>query len=133
MVFADFDDDGDQDIWVGALNDKAALFRNDGGNRNDFLRFRLQGKGPQRDPSGARVMVSRADGRTATGELHHGASFCCDNDPRFFFGFGKLPVVTKVEVKWPDGSRQTFQDVATRRAYTVRQGEAVLIPEKLAE
>lgn len=136
MVFADFDDDGDQDIWVGALNDKAALFRNDGGNRNDFLRFRLLGNERLRDPSGARVMVKRADGLTAMGELHHGASFCCDNDPRFFFGFGKLPAgqsVTQVDVKWPDGSRQTFKDVATRRAYTVKQGEPALFPEKLAE
>lgn len=129
MAFADFDDDGDQDVYVAALNERAALLRNDGGERNAFLRFRLVGKGTQRDPSGARVRVHRPDGKVMLEELHHGASFCSDNDPRLFFGCGALERVPKVEVRWPNGEVQTFADVPTRRAFRVEQGRDELLPE----
>jgi hypothetical protein len=128
-LFADFDDDGDIDIEVAALNDKSALFRNDGGNKNAFLRFRLVGKGGLRDPSGARVTVHRPDGRSQLWEHHNGASFCGDNDPRASFGLGDATSVPKVEISWPGGGKQTFTDVPTRRAFVVEEGVDELRPD----
>ena len=121
-AFADFDDDGDLDVFVTALNDRAALFRNDGGNANGFLVLRLTGKAPLTDPSGARVTVRLADGKPRMEELHHGCSLGSDNDPRFFFGLGAETAAKSVEVRWPNGESQTFQDVAGRKFYVVEQG-----------
>jgi hypothetical protein len=129
MVFADFDDDGDQDVYVAALNDRAGLFLNEGGDRNAYLRFRLEGKGGQRDPAGARVLVHRPDGRAMLEELHHGATFCGDNDPRLFFGCGAAERMPRVEVRWRDGTVQEFRDVPTRRLYRVVQGRDELLPD----
>lgn len=128
-AFADFDDDGDLDVLVTALNGRAALLRNEGGERNAFLRFRLVGEGGQRDPSGVRVTVVTADGRRLMEELHHGASFLGDNDPRLSFGLGSDEVVPRVEVRWPDGTEQAFEEVPTRTRYVVRQGAAELSKE----
>jgi hypothetical protein len=125
-AFGDFDDDGDQDVYVTALNDKAALFRNDGGNRNNFLVFRLVGKGRQRDPSGARVTVFLADGKPRMEELHHGASFCNDNDPRLFFGLGPETAAKRVDVRWPGGETQSFENVAGRKFWVIEQGKSGL-------
>jgi hypothetical protein len=125
-AFADFDDDGDLDVFVTALNDPCALFRNDGGNRNNFLVLRLVGKGGMRDPSGARVTVYLADGKPHLEELHHGISFCGDNDPRFFFGLGAETAAARVEVRWPGGETQTFEHVAGRTAYVLEQGKTKL-------
>ncbi len=124
--FADWDDDGDVDIFMTALNGKPAMFRNENGNENAFLRFRLEGKGLLRDPAGARVYVTDPGGVTQLVELHHGASFCSDNDPRLFFGLGEYESVPEVEVRWPGGETQVFRDVATRRAYRLTQGDAEL-------
>ncbi|MHC5115304.1 MAG: FG-GAP repeat domain-containing protein, partial [Planctomycetota bacterium] len=77
-TFADFDDDGDIDVFLTALNDKPAMFRNDRQDDNRFLRFRLTGKGTQRDPSGARVYVTLPGNIRMLDELHHGDSFCGD-------------------------------------------------------
>jgi enediyne biosynthesis protein E4 len=123
--FADFDDDGDLDVLVTALNDRAGLFRNDGGNRNGFLVFRLVGKGGLRDPSGARVTVQLASGSRVE-ELHHGASYCSDNDPRLFFGTGSETSARRVEVRWPGGQAQAFENVAARRFYVVDQATGEL-------
>jgi enediyne biosynthesis protein E4 len=128
-AFADFDDDGDLDVFVTALNDKAALFRNDGGDRNAFLAFRLVGTKP-RDPAGARVTVTLGDGVARVEELHHGASFCGDNDPRLFFGLGAETAARRVDVRWPNGETQRFENVAARKFYVVEQGRAELLEDR---
>jgi hypothetical protein len=125
-AFLDFDNDGDLDVFVSALNDHPALFRNDGGNRNNFLVFRLVGTGRMRDPSGARVTVFLKDGLPRMEELHHGASFCNDNDPRLFFGLGQETEAQRVEVKWPDGSVQKFEHVAGRKFWLVEKDKPEL-------
>jgi len=129
-AFADFDNDGDLDVFVTALNDVPALFRNDGGNRNNFLVFRLVGKGRLRDPCGARVTVWLEDGRPRMEELHHGCSFCCDNDPRLFFGLGDETKAKRVDVRWPDGATQSFENVAARKFYLVEEGKPDLVEER---
>jgi hypothetical protein len=129
-AFADFDNDGDLDVFVTALNDYPALFRNDGGNKNAFLVFRLIGKGRMRDPCGARVTVWLADGRPHMEELHHGASFCCDNDPRLFFGLGAETSAKSVDVRWPNGETQHFENVAARKFYVIEQGKNELREDK---
>jgi hypothetical protein len=129
-AFADFDNDGDLDVFVTALNDVPALLRNDVGNKNAFLVFRLIGKGKLRDPCGARVTVWLADGRPHMEELHHGASFCCDNDPRLFFGLGAETSAKRVDIRWPNGETQSFTDVAARKFYVVTQGKNELVEDK---
>ncbi len=125
-TFGDFDDDGDMDVFVTSLNDRAAMFRNDGGNRNAWIGFHLEGKGGLRDPSGARVVLHMPDGRRLLEELHNGAAFCSDNDPRLFFGLGQVTRVPRVEVLWPGGERQTFEDVEGRAVYRLKQGSPEL-------
>jgi hypothetical protein len=125
-AFLDYDNDGDLDVFVTALNDYPALFRNEGGNRNNFLVFRLIGKGRMRDPSGARVTIYLKDGAPHMEELHHGASFSNDNDPRFFFGLGKETEARKVDVRWPGGETQSFEHVPGRKFYVIEQGNPAL-------
>jgi hypothetical protein len=129
-AFADFDNDGDLDVFVTALNDRPALLRNDVGDKNEFLVFRLVGKGKLRDPCGAHVTVRLADGRPRTEELHHGCSFASDNDPRLFFGLGKETSAKRVDVRWPNGETQTFTDVAARNFYVIEQGVKTLRVDK---
>jgi hypothetical protein len=129
-AFADFDDDGDLDVFLTALNDKPALLRNDVGRRKSFLVFRLVGDGKLRDPAGARVTVFLADGLPRVEELHHGVSFCGDNDPRLFFGLGHETVARRVEVRWPSGTKHEFRDVAARKSYAVWERNAVLIEDR---
>jgi len=120
-AFADFDNDGDLDVFVTALNDRPALLRNDAGNRNHFLAFRLVGKGGLADPCGARVTVWLADGRPRVEELHHGISFAGDDDPRLFFGLGAETSAKRVEVRFPGGETRTFEDVPAGKFYLVDQ------------
>jgi hypothetical protein len=62
-------------------------------------------------------------------ELHHGASFCNDNDPRFFFGLGTETSAKSVEIRWPNGEKQSFENVPGRKFYAVEQGKDALVDE----
>jgi len=108
-VFADFDNDGDLDVFMTTIQGQAhLLFRNNVGHANPFLRVSLQGRaGQSRDAFGA---VVRA--RTSLGvltKLHTGGSgFISQHDPRLLLGLGGDRTVAALEVTWPGGVVETF-------------------------
>ena len=67
-AYADFDRDGDLDVLVTDQSRPGVAVRNDGGNANHWLRFRLAGHEvqPQRSRRGGarreRVRTAMADG-----------------------------------------------------------------------
>jgi len=61
-AFGDIDNNGDVDIVVSNVNQKAYVLRNDGGNRRNWLGIQTIGKKSNRDGIGCRVKVVSASG-----------------------------------------------------------------------
>ena len=123
----DFDNDGDLDIIVSHvdLHATAALLRNDGSNRNHWLGLTLvAGNGPA-SAIGARVTV-HAGGRTQVMINQWATSYLSYNDPRVHIGLGKQELVERLEIRWPNGDTEVFQDVAADRYLTVIQYVTVI-------
>ena len=64
-AFADYDNDGDVDIFVVNNHAKPALLRNDGGNRNNWLHVELIGT--KRQPKRCRCEDSSENDTSDTG------------------------------------------------------------------
>jgi len=122
-AFADYDDDGDVDILVTEIDDRATLLRNDSPSAGHFLKVALVGTRSNRDGIGARVTVT-AGGQTRIRERKGGGSFLCSQDPRLHFGLGEATVAERVEVRWPSGERDVLTDVPVDRLVTIVEGEA---------
>lgn len=122
VAFADYDNDGDVDFLVVNMDGRPSLFRNDGGNRANWLSLRLRGVKSNRDAIGARVRVT-ANGVTQTAEVRSGASYLSTNDPRLHFGLGKARQADTIEVRWPSGLLQRFENVAAGEFFVITEGQ----------
>ena len=118
LAFADFDNDGDVDFFVLNIDQPSMLLRNDGGNRNNWLQFRLVGTKSNKDAIGARVTV-KAGTYSLVREKMSATSYLSQNDPRLHFGLGQRTLVDEVTVHWPSGKVQKLKGVKTNQIVTV--------------
>ncbi|MBN2561281.1 MAG: CRTAC1 family protein [Phycisphaerae bacterium] len=117
----DFDNDGDVDLLIVNLNDRPTLLRNDTpGRGRHWLQVNLVGREPNRDAIGAVVRITLGD-RTLVRHRASAGSYLSQHDPRIHFGLGGHGKIDRLEVTWPDGSRQAVQNVPTDRILTIRQ------------
>jgi hypothetical protein len=124
-AYADFDQDGDLDLVVTANGGPAALFRNDGGDRNGWLRVRLVGTKSNRDGIGARVTVTLPGGAKSWAVVKTGSSYCSQSELPLTFGLGPAKGVEAIEVAWPSGHVDRLGPQAAGRTLVVTEGGAV--------
>jgi len=124
-AFGDIDNDGDIDIVIENLDGKPTILRNDGGNRNNWVSIKLQGKGLNRDAIGAKVKVV-SDDLVQWGEVQAGGSYLSSSDLRLHFGLGKRTAIDLIEVHWPDGSVETVRKVAPNHFVVIREGKGIV-------
>jgi hypothetical protein len=117
-AFGDLDDDGDPDAVITHLGRPPALLRNDTPREGHFLSIELRANGLGRRPIGARVTAFAA-GRRIVRELAGGTSYQASGDPRLPIGLGGAPRVERLEVRWPSGRVQVWEDVAADRSYRI--------------
>jgi hypothetical protein len=121
-AYADVDGDGDLDLAVTANGGPAVLLRNDGGNRNGWLRVRLVGTKSNKDGIGARVTATLPGGSKSWAVVKTGSSYCSQSELPLTFGLGSAKGVEALEVVWPSGQRDTLGPQAGGRTLVVTEG-----------
>ena len=124
-AFADYDNDGDIDVVVINLNDRPSLYRNEGGNRNHWITFRLEGTKGNRDAIGARIEID-AGGKTQVAEVRSGGSYLSHNDMRVHFGLDGQTRVDVIRIRWPDGSVDELDGIDADRFVFVKEGVGIV-------
>lgn len=107
-AWADFDHDGWLDLLTGGK-----LFRNPGGEGH-WLKVQLQGAGKvNRAALGAQVRVHAGD-QILTRQVEGATGQGNQNDLTLHFGLGAQARPVKLEIRWPDGTRQEIQTAPDR-------------------
>ena len=117
---ADYDNDGDLDLFVSNNNQRGLLLRNDGGNRQHWLSVRTIGTHSNRDGIGVRIRVIAGDLHQVE-EVRSGSSYLSQNALRVHFGLGTHTRVDRLEIRWPSGVEQVLENVAVDQFLTIRE------------
>ncbi len=131
VAFADFDNDGDQDIYhqLGGflVGDKFhnALFKNPG-HGNAFLIIQLSGSQTNRAGYGARIRVTvdSPDGMRTIHRAVGSVSSFGGSPSRQEIGLGNATDITQVEVDWPVlGQTQRFTQVPLNQMIRIAEND----------
>lgn len=132
VSFADFDHDGDQDVYHcvgGAFQGdfyRNALFENPG-HGNNWVALKLNGTDSNAVGIGARITVLVDEEGEAGRKIHRtvstGGSFGA-NPLRQQIGLGRSKRIQRLEVTWPvTGKTQVFTNLAVNRLYLIKENE----------
>ena len=128
IVYADFDNDGDSDVFVTNTQGRThLLYRNEVGQDAGHLRIQLEGKASGPDAYGEVVRVSTPAG-TLTKINSGGSGFLAQHDPRLLFGLADEPQTGTVEVRWPSGKRASVPSLPARSSWLWVEGNDAPTP-----
>ncbi|HXG33786.1 MAG TPA: CRTAC1 family protein [Bryobacteraceae bacterium] len=119
-AFADYDGDGDVDIVIINHGGPPLLLRNEGGNRNHWLKVRLRTSRSNRSGFGARVEVE-AGGVRQIEEIGAQPSYLSQNAAEAHFGLGRQAVADRVTVRFPSGVVRELRQVPANQTVYVTE------------
>jgi len=129
-AFGDLDNDGRIDVVVENIDGLPMVLHNETTISNHWITFQLVGTRSNRLALGAKVRVV-AGSLSQIDEVRSGGSYLSQNDLRLHFGLGPADKVDRVEVRWPSGSTQTLQNLASDRFYIVKEGEGIVTSDRV--
>jgi hypothetical protein len=122
-AYADLDNDGKLDLVINNINDEAFIYKNNSQEPSNYLGVKLIGDSLNRNGLGTWIELYY-DGKQQVYEQtpYRGYLSTMPMDPHF--GLGNTTRIDSVIVKWPEGKKQVFQNLATNQVITVNHTSA---------
>ncbi len=123
-AFADFDNDGHVDVAIANVNDRPDLYRLTDTSGHHWTTLTLVGTTSNRNAIGARV-------RCVTGsvsqwqEVRGGGSYLSQNDFRVHFGVGAAARIDRIDVRWPNGLEETWENLPVDAFHVLKEGSGI--------
>jgi len=125
IAVADYDNDGNVDIYVAHNNDMGQLLHNDN-NAGHWLGLQLVGTRGNRDAIGANVKLE-TNGVTQYRFLTSGG-FLSNNDRRLHFGWNGDDAKITLTVTWPGGNHDVYRDLPIDQYVRIVEGKSRVEP-----
>ena len=123
-AFGDVNNDGKVDILLLNVGEPPTLLINRTESSGHAALFKLVGTKSNKAGIGARVAVTCGE-LVQFNEVRSGTSYFSQNDLRLHFGLAQNTVMTKVEVSWPSGQKDVYQNLPADTIYTMVEGGTI--------
>lgn len=132
-AYADLDNDGDLDLVVNNIDEPSAIYRNnnDEFENNKSLRIKFNNKTGAL-AYGAQVRIV-SNGQEQLQEFQPTRGYQSAVEPILHFGIGTNEKVESVSILWPDGMKNSWNDVPAGELEVHREGVKQAIPKKEKE
>jgi len=120
-AYADMDNDGDLDMIINNLEDKAGIYRNN--STSNFLNINLIGEESNINAIGAKVKVI-TDSIMQYQEQFLSRGYQSSVSPVLNFGIGDETNIKRVEIIWNNGSISIDENVKANQTLTFHQKES---------
>jgi hypothetical protein len=160
LAVGDLWNDGRISAVISNMNAPPMLLVNDFRNGNHWIDFRLIGSFPDlranasspaaspsssstsltsatsstshssRDAIGAKITV-KAGTRIFVDEVRSGSSFVSSSDLRVHFGLGAATKIDSVQIRWPSGLLERFDNLSIDAIHTLKEGSGLPSPQNV--
>jgi tetratricopeptide (TPR) repeat protein len=114
IITGDYDNDGATDLLITQNHGPAVLLKNEGGNKNNWLRLALKGLNDNKSAIGTKVEVF-SDGIRQKFEIYGSNGYLGQNSPYLTVGLGQSKQADVVRMLWPTGVLQDEVEVASNQ------------------
>lgn len=121
-TYADLDNDGDLDVVMNCINEKATVLRNNSTGKN-HLSLSFKGDSLNRFGLGVKTWVF-ANGKMQYQQLMLTRGFQSSTEARMHFGLDSAIKADSVLIVWPDQRMQLLTNVAANKSLTIDKKEA---------
>lgn len=118
VAAADYDGDGDVDLFVVNSGEKPRLLRNDGGNKHNWIHIKTVGVESNRDGIGTRIKVITGNTEQIR-EVNAGSSYLSQNSSEVEFGLGNHNNIDTIIIEWTSGITQTLKNLPVNQKLIV--------------
>jgi len=121
-AYSDLDNDGDLDLVVNNINQKAFLLENKSKREpsNNFISFSIKGDSIFKNPSGAKAYLYSEE-KTFVKQMNVTKGFQSSSSRRIHFGLGGIDKIDSLKILWLDGTTQLKKDIITNQHHTIRR------------
>ena len=134
-AYADFDNDGDLDLVMNNINDKAFVFKNlsqenKGKKLSNFLRINLQGNQGNLNGLGTKIKLY-ASGKVFYDDHTLQRGYKSTVESTVHFGLGTLSKIDSLEVIWLSGKKQVLRNILVNKTIILQEKKATIFTPEI--
>jgi hypothetical protein len=126
LAVGDLWNDGRVSAVISNMNAGPSLLVNQVRMPNHWIGFKTLGTKSNRDGIGAKVTV-KIGSRALVNEVRSGSSYDSNNDMRIHFGLGAAAKIDGVQIHWPSGLTERFDNIPVDAIYTLKEGSGASV------